>query len=508
MEGPQGRPERPLTLPLASKTISIAPGEEETLFDRPFDDIEDYLSLHRFAWLPVAGDDVDPVWVGALWKGWRTAHGVPGSGWSWHPYTASERLVNILDYAKQRGLPHPMNDTLSILGIHGPAIFEQLEYFGEHNTGNHLANNGRGLYLGGLALGIDDWVDVGGKILTEEAKRIFEPSGILREGSSHYHLLLTRSYAECWLAAKAGARTEAAALEAITQKALSVIPALSLPGRFSLIGDISPDCPPQHFSGLIDPADTTGWNGRLSPEHRQSLRTLICGAPAGNTELDGWLRADAHGWSGLWHSAPKGWPLMPGHGHQDCGSFELHYDGEAVFIDPGRGAYGETGAAAHYRAAEVHNTLLVDKADPYPVNRPYYDDAFRSVVGGADPILQRQGDAIHFCHSGYARLRGVGNVFRTSTMTPNGLDIDDRVEGKGRHWILRSLVTPLAVAAEGRDVILTGKKHIFRVSGDIAATIAPLTVWQAYGQGRQGTQINFGTLAPLDWQGWIKVAVD
>ena len=35
-----------------------------------------------------------------------------------------------------------------------------------------------------------------------EAGRIFGRSGLLNEGSSHYHLLVTRNYIDAWLSAK------------------------------------------------------------------------------------------------------------------------------------------------------------------------------------------------------------------------------------------------------------------------------------------------------------------
>ncbi len=507
-ELPAAPPREPLALSLAGQSVTIEPGDEVALFDRQFDDIEDYLALHRFAWLPVAGDDIDPAWFGALWKAWRNAHGTPDAGWSWHPYTAGERLVNVIGYGRRHGLPAPLADTLAVLGRHGPAIFERLEYFGEHNTGNHLANNGRALFLGGLALGIDDWAGIGGDILCSEARRIFSASGVLKEGSSHYHLLLARSYAECWLAAKATRRPETDALAAITAAALSVIPALSLPGGLPLIGDISPDCPPRHLGGLIDTDSHDGWIGLLAPSERQALLDLMAGTVVGDPRPDGWLRADIHDWTGLWHCAPGGWPHMPGHGHQDCGAFELHYGGEAVFIDAGRGAYGEVGEAARYRAAGVHNTLTIDGADPYPANRPYYNDAFRRAIGGPPPVLERRDNIITLRHGGYGRLPGGGDVLRTWSLKPGGLGIIDQVAGRGRHRVRRNLVTALAVTQEGEDIVIAGRNHTFRVSGDVRPEISTITAWQAYGQGVPATSICFNVSATLPWQGHINVSVD
>ncbi len=244
-------PVGPIELPLAGTLLKLNPGDESGVFDRPYKDIETLLALHRFSWVPmVEGSGVTASWVQALWDVWRGGFGVPGKSWAWHPYTAAERAINILDLAETKGLPEPVEETAALLAVHAETIFKNLEYFGEHNTSNHLANNGRGLYRLGLALGIDWAADAGAKILEQEAKRILMPSGVLREGSSHYHLLITRNYADAWLAARAFGRPEEDALRDWAVKALAVIPWLILPGGMPLIGDVSPDCPPEHLLSL------------------------------------------------------------------------------------------------------------------------------------------------------------------------------------------------------------------------------------------------------------------
>ena len=73
-------------------------------------------------------------------------------------------MINILQFSGRFGIPEPKDQTINLLLQHGRKIYQNLEYYGEVHTGNHLANNGRGLYLGGLMLGITSWVDIGGKI--------------------------------------------------------------------------------------------------------------------------------------------------------------------------------------------------------------------------------------------------------------------------------------------------------------------------------------------------------
>ena len=296
-ELPAAEPTAPVTLPLPAETITVAPGQEDALMGRDFADTETLLGVHRFAWLPVVGHDIDPAWVGALWRAWARRFGDQEKGWAWHPYTAAERAINVLAFARRHGLPGQRADTLALLANHARAIAGRLEYFGEHNTSNHLANNGRGLFVLGLELGMDASADLGVCVLIEETRRILLPSGVLREGSSHYHLLLTRSYADAWLAARAHGRAETAELEAITRRALAVIPRLVLPGGLPLVGDVSPDCPPGHLSGLLPGGDlNSGWAGLLDEDTRQAFRALrdSCAPVAAEALLaDGWLRADS-----------------------------------------------------------------------------------------------------------------------------------------------------------------------------------------------------------------------
>ena len=112
----------------------------------------------------------------SIWSAWVTAHGKADDSLAWHPYTASERAINIIRFAKRYGLPSPQQKSLELLAAHGPAIARKLEYFGDHHTSNHLANNGRGLFILGLSLGLSDCANLGAMILIEEAKRIFKSS--------------------------------------------------------------------------------------------------------------------------------------------------------------------------------------------------------------------------------------------------------------------------------------------------------------------------------------------
>jgi len=478
-ELPPSKPVGPLRLELAGETVHIEPGDEADLFRRRFDDTETLLSLHRFAWLADTTKAVDPAWVDALWRAWLDGFANPSDGWAWHPYTAAERAVNILGFARRYGLPGPFGETISVLAAHGPAIAARLEYFGDHHTSNHLANNGRGLLVLGLQLGLPRAADIGARILREEAKRLFTPSGLLREGSSHYHLLCLRLYETAAAAAEQAGRPEARSLREIAVTGRDAARGLILPGGLPLIGDISPDISPAALLAALDL--------KAAPGLRQG---------------DGWLRFDRGPWSGLWHASPDGFPHMPGHGHQDTGGFELHYQDEPLFIDPGRGSYGEQGDAALYRRTRMHNALMLDGADVFPPNRPYYDEKFRALVAGPAPELTATEVGVTLRHHGFCRFSHGGMHQRVWRFDGESMTLQDTLDGRGQATVGRTLITTLPPEPTADGIVMRGKRATYTLDvGGADTTVEPVTRWRAYGKGEPAYAIRIDGKASLPFAG-------
>lgn len=482
-------PQAPLSVALAGETVTVRPHDPVALFDRDYDDLETMLSAHRFAWVPLAGTAVGADWVAALWAAWVRRWGDRRDGWPWHAYTVAERAINIIDFAERNGLPGEPRQTLDHLAAHAGAIARNLEYFGEHYTSNHLSNDGRGLLRIGCACGLPEYAALGARIMTAEAARIFTRGGVLREGSTHYHLLLTRNYVDAWLDARAAGMAEAEILRDIALRALSVIPALRLPGGMPLIGDISPDCPPSYLATLADDR-CGGWGDALPDDRRGAFAALRAAVPPISPDRaaeDGWHRFGGYGWTALAFVPPNGWPPMPGHGHQDLGSFELHAGEVPLLVDPGRGSYAET----DYASAAVHNGIMIDSAEPAPVNRPYYAEAFRRRVAGAPPATKRTRGGYRLEHRGFSRLRGVGAASREWRFAENRVEIVDRIEGTGRHLLGRHFCTPHPVAADGHGGLsIDADGQRFVLSPSATAELETMTRWTAYGIGTPATGIS------------------
>ncbi len=502
-------PSHPITLRLPGTTLTIEPGQESLLMQRRFADIETQLGLHRFAWLPEAGETLDPTWLHATWLAWDRHHGTPRTGWPWHPYTVAERAINLIRADERIGWLGSRDAFRDILAIHADHVARNLEYFGDHNTSNHLANNGRALYIIGLTLGIDLYASQGARILREEARRIFRPSGVLREGSSHYHHLLTKNYIDAWLYARRYRRPEADHLATISRRALAVAHSLVLPGGLPLIGDVSPDCTPASLRDLVDVkgGDGSGWLNTLDADDRQAVHDLRERLPTVDGDAlagDGWLRAEHGPWSGLWYLSPHGFPPMPGHGHQDAGGFEMHFGAEPLFVDLGRRSYEAAGDID--TRAGAHNSLTIDGREPYPPNKPYYTPDFRRRVSGPFPSILATADGVELGHHGYARFAGLGKVTRRWRFDGNRLIVEDRVDGRGRHRIVRRLHTPMPVTRDGNDLVAQGRSGRFLVTSDAEMAFNPSAWWRAYGECAPANTIEISCTTDLPWTGFISVS--
>lgn len=486
--GSFARPVSPASIALPGETVEVSPADPGLLFTRRYNDIETLLAAHRFAWVPVAGAAVEPDWVAALWQSWTPRFGKDDSGWPWHAYTAAERAINIIDFSRRFGLPDDRQAMCALLARHADIIRNNLEYFGDHYTSNHLSNNGRGLLRIGAALGRPEYAETGARIMVAEAGRIFGRSGVLREGSTHYHQLITRNYIDAWVDARMVDLDQTAMLRDIAERALAVIPGLFLPGGMPLIGDISPDVPPAYLAGLAGGAGENIWPAMLSNDRRQEILALIGTTAAVSPDKladDGWHRFGGHGWQALSYVPPDGWPPMPGHGHRDLGGFELHDDGVPIIVDPGRGSYADS----DYEDAAMHNGVLIDGAGGAPINRAYYAPEFRDRVIRTRPNLQRTRDGSVLHGAGFQHVAGIDAVEREWRFTKTGLSIADSIAGRGRRRIRRQFCTPHPVVPDGDSAIINAGPASYRLSMGSTISFVEMTCWSAYGKGMAGTLI-------------------
>jgi len=243
----------PDSIRLASRVLPIDGGID---WAQAFGDPEDTSALHRFGWLlrerlanPARVQHDGLAWIDD-WVAADRAGRIPAAGWD--AYSTSERMVNWL--VGLRGTPLTANLRMEV-DRQAEHLLAHLEDRGRL-TNNHILNNARALYMAGVFFGVERFARIGRAIVERFHGELFTSGDFLREGSSHYHFLLTRSYLELlWCAREARDEPFESWLLPRIERMAAVAEAFLVRNgsglTMPLIGDISPDFEPEWFYGLV-----------------------------------------------------------------------------------------------------------------------------------------------------------------------------------------------------------------------------------------------------------------
>lgn len=468
-----------------------------------FDDPEQTESLHRWGWLLVRLTDGKQVgardWGLNQMRGWLREMGDNIAGPAWESYTIGERICNAIlfffnsaepeDSAVE--LPEDVRDALAAMAH---ILSERLEYKEPAWTGNHVINNARALYFAGRTLNDNYLADLAVAVLRNDLSRLIYRDGFLREGSSHYHFLVTRWLLEIvWLARRTEDREVCGFVEPIAklmvQRCWFFLIDKKDAGDWSipLIGDVSPDFTWEWLISLpwSAIAKSLYTPQPMPPGPRRAGWASLFGAASENAGAttarinrkpgyqqfpeSGWYRLDQGPTTIFWHAEPAGSPPFASHGHCDIGSFCLFWNGAEIITDPGRINYipGDT-LGKYGSSARAHNSLLVDGFEPFVYdNRNRYP--LRYVVGNVDVSCKDRHDGfeISLRHSGFSRLHNDPIEFiRVIRATSDEIMIVDRLEGRLQHKIDTYFQWGPSVSIEPGDELdafmVTDKESSFR----------------------------------------------
>tara|TARA_Y100001970_G_C14160047_1_gene817975 strand:- start:198 stop:1211 length:1014 start_codon:yes stop_codon:yes gene_type:complete len=144
-------------------------------------------------------------------------------------------------------------------------LLMHLEFRGPFSTCNHILNNFRALYLSSQALGIHDDKRFFLRFWKHVKSELFCSSNILREGSIHYHFLITSWLFEiCICAYEVNDKFILDAVNPYLISHLDLISWFSDKKSIPLFGDLSPDCPLEwllplsSYSNMKDPFASIG----------------------------------------------------------------------------------------------------------------------------------------------------------------------------------------------------------------------------------------------------------
>ena len=454
--------------PLASGvTVDFSLGVNWTF---PTEDREHLFCLNRWAYGVLLGKATaytgDASYVEAfldLFEDWVRKNPT-GRQPAWESYSVSERICNwtfahhlFLDSQAYR----ERGEALLRRQLYEHAVYLR-EHLETRRMHNHLINNARALFTWGTMFPdmpeAEECRDLGWEILVREMPRQVLPDGMFREQSSHYHLLLTRTFTEVYLLALRNGVDIPAFVPGLLQKMHEAATCFVKPaGGIVQIGDVSPDIESRFLRGIpaVGVAIFSGFDPDVPPNEYAvwylrpaDLKRRERGEGAGPKESGCWreggyavLRGETEGGRShlVVHCDPVAAIPTYAHGHNDLLSFELSVGKTTYIADPGLYSYRNGRRFRALKGGQAHNTVLVDGLEPaVPIQ---FRDLFEEDYGRAeaeicDFVQSDVLDMVACRHSGYTRLpQPVRLMRRIAYLKPDVWIVSDFLEGEGTHQV-------------------------------------------------------------------------
>jgi hypothetical protein len=341
----------------------------------------------------------------------------PGKGDGWHPYPLSTRIGNWIAATSLE--PALANEIVS------ESLWRQLVYL-ERNIenellGNHVIRNARALVLGGSAFA-DERLAAGGLALLErELPEQVLPDGGHYERSPVYHAIVLRDLLEI------RAAVDVSDFDPVIERMKDFAAALARPdGSLAPFNDAPLNLPPnlrealpRHLAGVV-----------LFPETGYAV-----------VRDPGvlWLAFDCG------QAAPS---FLPPHAHADGLSFQLWVDDKALVVDPGMSTYESGSERDWFRGTRAHATASVDGLDQFDLWGAFRASRIASVELLEASGSEKEGSMVAELR-GFPCVKGGVRHRRRLAWSPQTVEIEDELEGRGRH-----LVESVLPFAPGVDVEL------------------------------------------------------
>ena len=429
-------------------------GEEILLGNSPkiewsktYADSEDTMSLHRFDWLitllafeqsnnlPSQGID----WI----EDWIINKEKINKEIGWDSYTVSERIVNWLmflcavkPYINEKSNKIPLIE--SVLYDELKYLAFNLDYWGK-DTNNHILNNARALYIGGCLLGVPYAKKIGLAILKNETDQLL-PEGVLKEGSTHYQLLITRTFLEIlWFSKMSNDINTYNWLKPRLVKMLDCCHLISINyNKIPLVGDISPDYPPNWFFGY--PFTYRNNKKILAPWTRiwgdfKNFNFCLLDLGLNNTSevsISSPINSQWHKYKNnnllLFSTAMDG--DIKSHIHQDKGSLCVYYDNFPILIDPGLMKYTWKDPIVKFQSEVLsHSTISINKIGLIP-SKLSQMDLMHKYFSKKNISYHIYEDGIKYMMKGFRALGRWVSWIREINLNNNELIINDFIETK------------------------------------------------------------------------------
>ena len=398
-------------------------------------DVEGYFSFHRWGDCFSAALADEAVAASALNDALSWICNPPiKQDAAWEAYSSSERVANLCVMLSVhanlwRNLDIDEKKKIKIFLIESSRwITNHLEYYGIDNTNNHILNNARALVIAGVVLGDALLVERGLVVFSKMAHVLFQPSGFLRERSSHYQCVVTNWLMDTvhfsrWIhlsnTSACTARNELEELSLRVIKATAIlVTAMSRVGT-TFIGDISPD---NH------PVVTVMRLRYLYSDWFQESEMEVDGY------RDDWLFSAEHNSQLIMCGMPAQYPFeYATHGHSDLGSFVWGFNRYPILVDAGRASYVADEMTKFQCGQMGHNTLTINGlpalSDSLLKNGNWRPKPYCNATVNVD---QKFPNGFTISHDGFSRIPNVKTHTRSVQILSDGLEVIDTLLGSGQ----------------------------------------------------------------------------
>jgi hypothetical protein len=441
---------------LAGEKKWIPRGKAKSWFNEPpseFEDIEKQVAQYRFSGLifglaekGFASDEDDN-----LIESWCNSSG-DFSG-AWEPYTISERISNISAYCMFTSFINRVGEETSLrvanrLVKEAKFLLNDLEVFEDDLTSNHYINNGRAFVWLGSLLGNKNIARLGKNIILDRYSDLIR-NGLLREGSIHYHLLLTKNVYEVKILLSHLDLLNEDEIRKIEIKSLlaNANQLTSRSAHIPNIGDLSPDCDIEWLKDLGEAASEQSvfsysegvkksWVDLFGVEKKKLVKkpTEILNQEYGvlrDQDFEIFIHRNFNGYS-----------FLPSHSHCDTGSYFLCRNNEVLVWDKGRSSYCDEDEVS----SQSSSSILLNGAGPDFRERSFYTDSFKKEVGHRLKVFQQEKGAIRL-EVEYPNKVVVNRVYTLES----GLKEEISISGRGKKEVSLSLYLAPEATFESRE---------------------------------------------------------
>jgi uncharacterized heparinase superfamily protein len=334
------------------------------------------------------------------------------------------------------------------------------EYIELHAANNHLLLEAKALALLGLAMPelrqAGHWRQRGLALLEQEVSRQVCADGVHAERVSHYQQAIAGELLELLIWGENNQQALPEGLAPALGRMVEYQVWASKPnGEMPLLGDSGRADSHSQFSAAAAGPVWLARPGLKRREHPFTEMDYWLLGPARLERCHWWRPAEAvltsrafpeggfvimrHGDGPLsdyliFDAAPFGYERVPGHGHADALSLELHALGQTWLVDPG--VYATWAPAKwrnFFRSTRAHNTVVVDDQDQSMLvgTRLVYHAAHARL---RQWLSDAQVDLADASHDGYERLAGsVTHRRQVLYVKPNYWVVFDQLTGTGEH---------------------------------------------------------------------------